>query len=128
MTPHSPERRKHRRFVLAMRATVVLGSSHTMEQGYLVDLSENGASLTIPSPVAMNVGAYLSFMLSPSTKCEATGTVVRTIPFGNLHGIGIELVYANAGYLNFLRNLEAVAEAAKPSLLADIRELKVRFG
>ena len=120
------DRRRHRRFALSLPASIVRGTAS--EAGALVDLSEHGASLTVPSPVAANAPTYLTFDLAGTAHCEATGAAVWVVPFGRLFGIGVELAYANAEYQNFLRNLSAAAEAIRPSLLADISNLTVRFG
>ena len=126
MNPNDPDRRRHRRFVLSLPASIERGPERG--RGHLVDLSELGASLSAPSAVAAGTPTYLFFDLVPDIRCEATGAVVRVVPFGRLYGIGVELAYANPGYLHFLRNLDATPEAIRPVLLGDIRGLTVRFG
>jgi hypothetical protein len=125
---HDHERRRHRRFVLRLPATLYVGAQDEPQRGHLLDISESGASITGPLPVPVHTGAYLRYRLEPSTSCEATGAVVRSAHFGHEWGIAIDLTYANQPFINFLRNLGAVHEAERPALLADIRDLQVHFG
>jgi hypothetical protein len=126
MSASDQDRRRHRRFVLSLPAAIVHGGAPS--RGRLVDLSEQGASLTAPAPVDAGTPAYLHFDLVPDIRCEATGAVVRVVPFDRLFGIAVELVYANPAYLHFLRNLDATPDPIRPVLLGDIRDLTLRFG
>jgi hypothetical protein len=128
MTSDEPERRRHRRFVIAKPVAVHFAGDPRIEAGQLIDFSEHGASLTIFSPVAEASGAYFSFQLDPDTHCEATGSTVRVLPFGKFYGVGIDLVFANPAYLNFLRNLDAIAEATRAKFFAEMSDLTFRFG
>ncbi len=128
MTSSEPERRRHRRFVIAKPVTVRFAADTRVEAGQLVDFSEHGASLTMFSPVAEGCGAYFSFQLDPDTHCEATGSTVRVLPFGKFYGVGIDLVFANPAYLNFLRNLDAIPEATRAKFFAEMGNLIIRFG
>ncbi len=99
-----------------------------VEEGRLVDLSEQGASVTTPTTVAANTPAYLHFDLGPGIRCEATGEVVWVIPFGRDFGLGLKLVFANPEYQNFLHNLDVAPDPLRPAMLADIRDLTLRLG
>ncbi len=126
MIDPADDRRRHRRFTLRKRAALELGSGERGE-GHLVELSETGASITAPWSVAVGVGIYIQFTLAPDVPCEATGSVIRVLPFGGHHGLAVELGYANPAFIHFLRNLDAAAEAIRPDFLADIRDLHIRI-
>ena len=126
MTSVDPDRRRHRRFALSLPASIVRGAA--VEQGRLVDLSEQGASVTAPTTAASSTPAYLHFDLGPGVRCEATGEVVWVIPFGRDFGLGLKLAYANPEYLNYLHNLDTAPAPLRPSMLADIRDLTLRLG
>ena len=111
-----------------MPADVYMGSEDQPVRGYLMDLSESGAAFITPRPAQVDTGLFLRFRIEPGITCEATGVVVRTHDFGGQCGNGVELTYANQPFLLFLRNLEAVHEAERPTLLADIRGLEAHFG
>ena len=128
MTSPAPERRRHRRFVIAKSVAVHFAGDTRIEAGQLVDFSEHGASLTMFSPVTEGSGAHFSFEPDPTTLCEATGSTVRVLPFGKFYGVGIDLVFANPAYLNFLRNLDAIPEATRAKFFAEMHNLVIRFG
>jgi len=111
-----------------MPAVLYVGSHDGPLQGYLMDISEAGASIASPLPVPVHTGVFLRYRIEPSIRCEATGAVVRSHHFGSDWGVAIDLTYANPPFLNFLRNLDAVHEAQRPALLADIADLQLHFG
>ncbi len=119
------ERRRHRRFGLMLPAVVRHGASGMPVKGKLIDLSENGASITSATKPLATAGVYVHFWLQPDVHCEATGTIVRLLPLGPQWGIGVDFAYANSSLLIFLRNLEAAAEAIRPDILRDIRDLTI---
>jgi hypothetical protein len=121
------DRRRHRRFTLRKRAALELGSPPARGDGHRVELSETGASLTVPWAVAVGAGIYIQFTLAPDVHCEATGSVIRVFPFGGHHGLAVELGYANPAFIHFLRNLDAAAEAIRPDFLSDIRDLRIHI-
>lgn len=122
------DRRRHRRFALMLPAVVRLGSAGVPVQGRLLDLSENGASVSVGAAPDVGGGVYLRFLVFPDVICEATGTVIRLMPLGREHGVAVEFAYANPSLLNFLRNLEVAHEAARPDILRDIRDLVINVG
>jgi len=120
------DRRRHRRFTLRKRASMVLSPVGESGTGHLVDLSETGASITAPWAVAVGVGVYIQFMVH-DVPCEATGRVVRVFPFGGHYGLAVDLGYANPSFLHFLRNLDSAAEAVRPDVRGDIADLQIRI-
>jgi len=121
------DRRKHRRFTLGTWGRVVLAPVGTEAPGQLIDLSSHGASITTRWAVTNGVGVFLSFRTGEQL-CEATGSVVRVFPFGDLYGLAVELGYANAAFLGFLGALEAAAEASRPDMLETIDDLVISLG
>lgn len=121
------DRRKHRRFALGKWGRVVLSPVGTEAPGQLMDLSSHGASITTRWAVTNGVGVFFSFHTGGQL-CEATGSVVRVFPFGELYGLAVELGYANDEFLGFLNALEAAAEASRPDMLATIEDLVIKLG
>lgn len=121
------DRRKHRRFTLGKWGRVVLSPIGTEAPGQLIDMSSHGASITTRWAVTAGVGVFVSFRAGGQA-CEATGSVVRVFPFGELYGLAVELGYANPEFLGFLRALEAAPEASRPDMLDTIEELVVSLG
>jgi hypothetical protein len=124
--PADHERRKHRRFSLRLAAVVAVGSDQRLERGELIEMSAGGASLSVGFPVAVETAAYIRFLSPQGRECEATGQVVRAMPFGRTHGIALEFRFVNTALDEFLATLEATQQALRPDLLAQIRELRIQ--
>jgi PilZ domain-containing protein len=120
-----PERRRHRRF--ALRVPMELIGNGATSAASLFDLSEGGAFLTTRAPPPTGVGVYMRFHLHGDTLCEATGYVVRTMPFGGETGVAVQFGHVNDGFVAFLRNLAAALEAGRPDLLADVDRLAMTY-
>jgi hypothetical protein len=124
--PAEHDRRKHRRFSLRLAAVVTVGADQRLERGQLIEMSAGGASLSLRVPVSVDSSAYLRFLLPDGRECEATGTVVRAMPMGGEHGMALEFRFVNGALDDFLTLLDATPQAARPDLLADIRDLHVQ--
>jgi hypothetical protein len=124
--PGSDERRRHRRFALRLPATLSLSGGAAGGPAHLADLSEGGAFLTCRAALPVDAGVYVRFRIDGETVCEATGSVLRVMPFGAEQGVAVAFVYANEALLAFLRALHAALDADRPELLADIRGLEIQ--
>jgi hypothetical protein len=122
------ERRRHRRFALRVPMQLSGSSISGSATASLFDLSEGGAFFTTTSPPAAGAHAYMRFHLLGSTLCEATGYVVRTMPFGGETGVAVQFGHVNPGFLDFLRNLAAALQAQRVDLLADVDRLAMQLG
>ncbi len=121
------ERRKHRRFTLGKWGRVVLSPIGAEAPGQLIDLSSHGASITTRWAVTAGVGVFVSFRAGDQT-CEATGSVIRVFPFGELYGLAVNLGYANDEFAGFLQALENAHEASRPDMLEAIEDLMISLG
>jgi|GEM_PF-6767705 len=122
------DRRKHRRITLSVPAVIYVGPDKTVANGQLQNFSESGAWFT--SPIALDIGTtvYVGFFLgehSDRPRCEATGAVVRTLPFGRDTGIGLKFKFADDRFIGFLQQLSTGREADRPELLGQIRQLEL---
>lgn len=124
--PPDHDRRKHRRFSLRLPAVVAVGPEQRLERGQLIEMSAGGASLTTTFPIELESSAYIRFVLPDGRECEATGTVVRSMPLGREYGLALEFRFVNGALDEFLDALEAVPQAARPDMLAEIRDLHVQ--
>lgn len=125
--PADHERRRHRRFSLRLDAVVTAGPDQRAWRGELIEMSAGGASLSLEVPVALEAAAYIRFLSPDGRECEATGQVVRAMPFGRAHGIALEFRFVNAALDEFLVTLEATQQALRPDLMTRIRELRIQF-
>ena len=55
--------------------------------------------------------------------CQASGKVLRTMPFASGQGLALELNQANDMFVNFIRNLADAAEPVRMALVADIEDV-----
>ncbi len=127
----SAERRKHRRVTLMVPAALFLGEDKIAQSGHVQNFSESGASFTSPTGIPHGAVVYFGFFLGDHAdrpRCEATGSVVRTLPFGTSFGIGVEFKFADDNFLGFLHQLADSREADRPELLGQIRQLEIHLG
>jgi hypothetical protein len=120
------ERRRHRRYGFTLRASVRAGGSPEPVPGTLMDMSAGGAFFTAPVEAAEGASGYVRFQRGREL-CEATGRVVRVLPFGSMQGVGVEFAFANDGLIYFLRELSAAAEVVRGDLLTQIEELALQI-
>lgn len=125
----SPEdRRKHRRITLSVPAEIYVGQNKTATSGQLQNFSRSGAWFTSPIELSVGTEVYVGFYLGEHhdrPRCEATGTIVRTLPFGKDTGVGLEFKFADDNFIGFLQQLNTSREADRPELLGQIRELEL---
>jgi len=111
-------------------AAIYLGENKVAAKGHVQNFSVSGASLTSRESIGVGCIVYIGFYLgefADRPRCEATGKVVRTIPFGMDFGIGVEFQFADENFLAFLKQLEASREADRPTLLGQVRELEIHL-
>ena len=125
--PMDSDRRRHRRYVLQTEVAVLVGPQKTRKRGKLLDLSVGGAFLAAPVQAEVGSGVFVSFIYWGNHLCEATGHVVRILPFGQELGMAIEFGFINEGLGAFLRAYERTAEALRPELLDALTEFQIRL-
>lgn len=81
------------------------------------------------SPLQATFGAklHIRFFLDPDTMCEAWGHVLRTLPFGDSHGLAVEFVKMNEPFQHFLHNLSSAVADEQSRFLDDVRDLTVEL-
>ena len=121
------DRRRHRRYVLQTEVAVLAGDQREAYRGRLLDLSAGGAFFTSRAQPEVGAGAFISFVYASDHRCEATGHVIRTLPFGVEIGVAIEFAFANQAFKTFLQTYDRTAEALRPDLLAAMTEIAVRM-
>ncbi len=104
-----------------------MGAKQKLTRGRLLDLSVGGAFITAVTRPEIGAGAFLTFTYWGNHACEATGHVVRILPFGSEIGVGIELAFANEAFLSFLKTYERTAEALRPELIDALADIQVRL-
>ena len=112
-------------------ATIYVGEEKLAVSGHVQNFSETGASFISPDFIGVGTIVYIGFYLGEHVdrpRCEATGKVVRTLPFGATFGIGMEFQFADESFLAFLHQLANCREADRPELLGQIRDLELHVG
>lgn len=126
----SADRRKHRRVALRVPATLYVHGEQAELPGHIQDFSESGASFTSPYPVDVNAVIYIGFSVGTHAdrpRCEATGRIIRVLPFGAIVGAGIEFQFADENFIAYLRQLADCREAERMDLLGQIRDLELHL-
>lgn len=121
------ERRRHRRYTLNVPARVQVAPATAPVNGTLYDMSEGGAFFVAEVAVEIGAAAFATFKLGDQT-AEAVGSVLRTSPFGDALGIGVDFRVGNDVFVDFMAELQKAPEGGRPVLLAGIRDLLVRLG
>ncbi|MCG8418745.1 MAG: PilZ domain-containing protein [Proteobacteria bacterium] len=121
------DRRRHRRYVLQTELTVLIGAEKTPVPGKLLDLSAGGAFITARTAIELGAGTFVHMVYQHSTICEATGHVVRTLPFGSETGAAIEFAFANQELVAFLHTYKQTAEALRWELLQALSDIQIRL-
>jgi hypothetical protein len=119
-------RRRSRRFELQMAAQV----SHTCqpaEPGRLCDLSDGGAMILSPLTAEFGTKVHVRFTLVPDLVCEAVGRVLRTVAFGDQHGVAFEFSQMNDPFKHFLHNLAGAVADERSRFLDDVQSLSVEL-
>jgi Tfp pilus assembly protein PilZ len=124
----SSDRRRHRRFTLQLDAQVTTGASETPMKGSLMELSVGGAFVGAEVDVEAGGSVFMRFTYQDELKCEATGHIVRILPFGRSKGIAIRFGVTNPALQALLRTLAQMPESLQPDLLGSISQVRVRFG
>ncbi len=87
-----------------------------------MDLAERGAFLMMEVVEAVGQTARLTFRVGTDI-CQASGVVLRVMPFAAGQGLALELHQANPVFVNFVRNLVASADPVRMALVADIEDV-----
>ncbi len=121
------DRRRHRRFTFEVEVAVFAGTASIPKPGHLMDLSAGGVSFRAPIEPAVGAGAFIDFVYQERWACQATGYVVRVLPFGAQRGVAIEFGFANDALRSFLHTLKQTPQALRPNLLAALDNVSVRI-
>jgi hypothetical protein len=119
-------RRRSRRFELQLAAHVFY-TGQPAEQGRLSDMSAGGAMVLSPLQAPFGTQLYIRFVLEPDTICEAWGHVLRSLPFGDSHGLAVEFSKLNDPFKNFLHNLASAVADEQSRFLDDVCDLTVEL-
>jgi c-di-GMP-binding flagellar brake protein YcgR len=88
------ERRGNKRVTITATAEVTNLEDHSLEKGYVVNVSINGVGLFMKNPLKLNtaVEIKLSFYTLNGIKDVRwiTGKIKRVQPFSNVHNVGIQ--------------------------------------
>ncbi len=81
------------------------------------------------SPLQATFGTklHIRFVLEPNTVCEAWGHVLRSLPFGDSHGLAVEFVKMSDSFQHFLHNLSSAIADEQARFLDDVSELTVEL-
>lgn len=123
----SSDRRRHRRFTLQLDAKVTTSTSDTPLAGSLMELSVGGAFVGAEIDVEPGGSVFMRFTYQGQVKCEATGHIVRILPFGRINGIAIRFGVTNPALQALLRTLVQMPESLQPDVLGAISDVHVRF-
>lgn len=123
----SIDRRRHRRYTMQIDAAVTTADG-TQLIGSLLELSSGGAFIGAPIEVQAGDAMFIRFMYQDAHKCEATGHVVRLLPFGRTNGVAMRFGVANAQLQALIRTLAQMPEALQTDVLHAISRVEVRFG
>ena len=123
----SSERRRHHRFPLQRPVSIKAEQGEDPVAGNLLELSVGGAFVSAPIDVPAGQSIYLRFRYQGKHSCQATGHVVRTMPFGKSRGIALTFGVANASLQALLRTLVQMPQSLRPAVLTAIDEVKLSF-
>jgi hypothetical protein len=122
------DRRAHRRYALRVPVLLYLGAGQAPTDASLFDVSEGGAFFTTPTPPPHGANAYMRFGERGGSHSEATGYVLRTMPFGGVTGVAVQFGHVNAPFLDFLRVIDATLEATRIDLFTDLTGFEIFIG
>jgi hypothetical protein len=114
---------------LQLDATLLMGADRSRLAGHLLELSAGGAFITTrtDASIAAGAGVFVHFVYQRDQVCEATGHVVRVLPFGAERGLAIEFGFANPELSQLLHTLGSTPAALLPELLGDISDIEIRL-
>ena len=121
------DRRRHRRYVLQTPVEVLVGPEKVTRPGRLLDLSAGGTFVSAPVQAEVGAGIFMSFVYWGNHQCEATGQIIRIMPFGAEVGLAIEFVFANDPLLDFVKTYERTADALRPELIESLSQIQLRL-
>ncbi len=103
------------------------GGADVPVAGQLMDLSAGGVSFRARVEPTPGAGAFVDFVYKDRWACQATGHVVRVLPFGTAErGVAIEFGFANEALQAFLQTLAETPEALRPDLLEGVSDMSIR--
>jgi hypothetical protein len=124
----SDDRRAHRRYALRVPVLLYLGPGQPAIRASLFDVSEGGAFFTVPTAPPPGANAYMRFRPRDGAHSEATGYVLRTMPFGGATGVAVQFGHVNAPFLAFLRAVDASLDASRVDLFANLDGFEIFIG
>lgn len=113
--------------VLQTPVEVLVGPEKAVRPGRLLDLSAGGAFISAAVQAKVGDGVFISFVYWADDVCEATGQIIRIMPFGADHGLAIEFAIANDPLLYFVQTYERTPEALRPELIESLSDIRVRL-
>lgn len=115
------ERRRHRRVAFKLPVALHLGHGQP-RSAFLMDLAEGGAFLMMETAEPVGETARLTFRVGNDI-CQASGRVLRIMPFAAGQGVALELTERNNVFVNFVRNLASAADPLRWALVGDIEDV-----
>jgi hypothetical protein len=118
-------RQEDNRYAVKLPAYVHIGPEHTLYRGSVMNLSASGVFVTTRDKVELGPNVYLNFSPSEGVVCEASGTVVHSMGFGNGVGFGAHLDRTTPSYLDFLSSLSHASQVDIMTYMRFIKRIKV---
>ena len=113
MSSQHSDRRRHKRYEL--RLPVYLDREDgTTFPATLQDISQGGMLMKTEQLPPIGSGIGVEFRVLPNLQCQAYGRVLRHEP----GGIAVQFLWVDASFLQFIRDLEALAFEDQSGFLA----------
>jgi len=115
------ERRRHRRVAFKLPVALHLGSGQP-RIAFLMDLAEGGALLMMDAAEPLGQTVRITFRVGTDI-AQASGSVLRLMPFGDGQGVALDLSETNPVFVNFVRNLVGSTGPLRMALVGDIEDV-----
>jgi len=122
------ERRLTRRFFVRKPARVLLGPERVLHEGVLMNISQGGLFVTTVQHIAVDSVAFIQFDGPARIHCEATGSIVHTLPFGDQQGYGVAFHVANDALVDWLQGLHALAKMEIADAVISVENVTIEIG
>lgn len=122
---NAAERRTDDRIAFRVPAHILIGDQRQMVRGYVINLSESGAFVTMDEATPLPPSVTLEFSLRGRQPCRARGRVARVVPLGGGQGFGVELSDRNDAYRGFIAALGAASQVELMALLSDMGRIVI---
>mgnify|MGYP001612964702 FL=1 len=122
------ERRAHRRHALRVPVALYRHAGKDATQASLFDVSEGGAFFTMTSPPAPGANAEFRLTTAAGVQSEATGYVLRTMPFGGAPGVAVHFGHISPTFRDFLQRIDASPDASRETAFGDLTGVEIFVG